>query len=71
MPAMEHPSLVADLVEFVKDEPRPYREVMNAWRTSCPRLTIWEDAVDHGLVVLKGQHVDITPEGRQFLARYR
>ena len=35
--------LVLDLVEWVAKEPRTYAEVMDAWRTSCPRLTVWED----------------------------
>ena len=35
---------IRDLVEWVAKEPRPYSEVMAAWRTSCPRLTVWEDA---------------------------
>ena len=43
--------LVLDLVEWVARERRPYADVMEAWRTSCPRLTVWEDAVDRGLVV--------------------
>ena len=42
--------LVLDLVEWVAREPRLYSEVIEAWRTSCPRLTIWEDAVDRGYV---------------------
>ena len=47
---MENQSLILDLVEWVAREPRTYREAMDAWRTSCPRLTIWEDANDHGLL---------------------
>lgn len=43
--------LVLDLLEWLAPGPRPYGEVMEAWRTSCPRLTIWEDAVDEGLVL--------------------
>lgn len=46
----ETQALVLDLVEFVAKQPRPYAEVMEAWRTSCPRLTIWEDAQDQNLV---------------------
>jgi hypothetical protein len=47
----ETPSaLVLDLVEWLAPRPRPYAEVMDAWRTSCPRLTVWEDAVDAGYV---------------------
>jgi hypothetical protein len=42
--------LVLDLVAFVAAKPRPYEEVIDAWRTSCPRLTVWEDAIDRGLI---------------------
>ena len=51
----ETKALVLDFVEWVAAHPRPYAEVMEAWRTSCPRLTIWEDAVDQGLVVREHQ----------------
>ena len=67
--------LVLDLVEFVAREPRLYRDVLEAWRTSCPRLTVWEDAVDRGLVArIEGRdraiHVVATPAGRDFLGRH-
>jgi hypothetical protein len=42
--------LVLDLVEWVGREPRLYSEVIETWRTSCPRLTIWEDALSAGLI---------------------
>ena len=41
--------LVDDLLEWVAT-PRPYAEVMDAWRTSCPRLPVWEEANRQGLV---------------------
>src|SRR5215203_3795036 len=37
-------SLVLDLLEWIDGEPRPYVEVLEAWRTSCPRLPVWEEA---------------------------
>ena len=40
--------LVRDLVDWLNKEPRLYTDVLDAWRTSCPRLTVWEDAVDRG-----------------------
>jgi hypothetical protein len=43
-------ALILDLLAWLAKEPRPYGEVMEAWRTSCPRLTVWEDAVDLGYV---------------------
>jgi hypothetical protein len=68
-------ALVLDLVEWVAREPRPYSEVIEAWRTSCPRLTIWEDAVDRGYVVRQpvageGVRVVITDAGEDFLRRH-
>ena len=43
-------SLVLDLVEWVGRAERSYEDTMGAWRTSCPRLTVWEDACDRGYV---------------------
>ena len=43
-------ALVLDLLEWIGPRARPYAEVMDAWRTSCPRLPVWEDANDHGFV---------------------
>jgi hypothetical protein len=43
-------NLILDLVEWVGRRDRTYEETMAAWRTSCPRLTVWEDAAERGLV---------------------
>ncbi|MGA2293313.1 hypothetical protein [Bradyrhizobium sp.] len=64
--------LVLDLVEWIAREPRLYADVIESWRTSCPRLTIWEDAVDRGYVVRQpvagtGVRVVITEAGETFL----
>ena len=61
--------LILDLVAFVAERPRPYGEVLDAWRTSCPRLTVWEDAVDAGLVSLRDGVVQATERGRDALRR--
>jgi hypothetical protein len=45
-------SLMLDLVEWLERSPRTYAEAIEAWRTSCPRLTVWEDAVDGGLIAI-------------------
>ena len=65
-------SLVFDLVEWVAKQPRTYAEMLDAWRTSCPRLTVWEDAIERGLVMRKpvagqGTIVVVTAAGRRFL----
>jgi hypothetical protein len=52
--------LILDLLEWVADRDRSYEEVMDAWRTSCPRLPVWEDANDRGLVArveMKGRPI--------------
>ena len=71
----ENDALVADLVEWVARRPRDYAEVMDAWRTSCPRLTIWEDAVERGLVervpLNGGTVVQATDQGRNWLRQIR
>jgi D-3-phosphoglycerate dehydrogenase len=46
-------ALVLDMIAWIAKGPRPYDEVMEAWRTSCPRFPVWEDAVDHGLVTVE------------------
>ena len=64
--------LVLDFVEWIAREPRLYSEVMATWRTSCPRLTIWEDAVDSGYVAREavagfGMVVVVTEDGEKLL----
>jgi len=58
----------------VAARPRTYGETIEAWRTSCPRLPVWEDATMNGLVAIvpgdagfREQTVCLTPEGRSFL----
>ena len=67
--------LVLDLLEWIAREPRLYAEVIEAWRTSCPRLTIWEDAVDRGYVARQastgaGARITITERGADLLRRH-
>ncbi len=42
--------LIMDLLEWLGPEPRPYADVLDAWRTSCPRLPIWEEANERGYI---------------------
>jgi hypothetical protein len=64
--------LILDFLEWLAARPRPYPDVMEAWRTSCPRFTVWEDVLDLGFIVRrwdasKEMLVDLTPAGRSFL----
>lgn len=69
-------ALVLDLLEWLAVEPRPYEDVMAAWRTSCPRLPVWEDAVEGGFVVEEasaeaGIVVHLSARGRAYLRAVR
>ena len=43
-------ALVLDLLEWIGPDQRPYPEVIEAWRTSCPRLPVWEEANERGFI---------------------
>jgi hypothetical protein len=69
-------ALVLDLLEWIGPRPKPYVEVIEAWRTSCPRLPVWEEANARGYIV--HQHVDgtgalvsVSPAGLALLDRVR
>jgi hypothetical protein len=68
-------ALILDLLEWLAARERSYEEVMDAWRTSCPRLPVWEDASDRGLVTREDRDgrciVGISPPGRALLDRRR
>ena len=67
-------ALVLQLLAWVAARPRTYAETMEAWRTSCPRLPVWEDATDGGLVAvvpgdggMRKRGVCLTEAGQAFL----
>jgi len=69
-------SLVLDLLEWIGPEPRPYGEVLETWRTSCPRLPVWEEARDRGLVANhyeegRGRLISVSAAGSELLRRQR
>jgi hypothetical protein len=67
--------LIFDLVAWIAKEPREYAEVIEAWRTSCPRLPVWEEANARGFVTreLAGgiAMVRVTKAGRAFAEHHR
>jgi len=44
---------VQQLIDWLVPGPRPYAETMEAWRTHCPRISPWEDALDQGLIAIE------------------
>jgi len=68
--------LILDLLEWLGPDGRPYPEVLAAWRTSCPRLPVWEEAnargyVDESRAAGGDSVISISAEGRRFLAARR
>jgi len=68
--------LVVDLLEWLDAGPRRYDEVLESWRTSCPRLPVWETAVQRGYVVRhqvpgEGQVISLSPGGAAHLDAQR
>ncbi len=64
--------LTVQFLAWIAERPRTYAETMEAWRTSCPRLSVWEDATIAGLVRLEGGAdrqtlVRLTPAGQAAL----
>lgn len=69
-------ALILDLLEWVGPTARPYAEVIEAWRTSCPRLPVWEDANDRGFIARhraarNGPLVSVSAAGVEHLRRHR
>ncbi len=69
-------ALVLDLLEWIGPSARSYDEVMEAWRTSCPRLPVWETANERGLVERRslpggGQVIAVSVAGAEHLRAQR
>jgi hypothetical protein len=67
MPERTPSASVLQLLDWVAARPRTYSETLDAWRTQCPRLPVWEDALAAGLVEVRryggGSQVALTPAG--------
>jgi hypothetical protein len=70
-------ALTVQLLSWIASRPRNYDETMEAWRTNCPRMPVWEDAVSDGLVALNGSSamksraVVLTDRGRAMLDTHK
>jgi hypothetical protein len=69
-------ALILDLLEWIGPNSRPYLEVIDAWRTSCPRLPVWEEANERGFLEHcykqgRGTYVSVSILGREYLRKHR
>jgi len=60
-------ALTVQFLAWVAERPRTRADAMEAWRSSCPRLTIWEDATIDRLICIENGHVVLTARGRTML----
>jgi hypothetical protein len=67
-------TLTQQFLAWVDEAPRTYSDA-EAWRRSCPHLSIWEDAIADGLVRFKNgsgmqqSRLLLTRRGRAWLDR--
>ena len=66
-PQLASSPVVRQLLEWVDEGSRSYPETIEAWKSSCPRLTIWEDALAEGLIRIRNGFVLLTEAGRRYL----
>jgi hypothetical protein len=63
--------LTREFLAWMSSRPRTYAEAMEAWRTTCPRHSVWEDALINGLIqfedAMNESKVTLTPRGRSIL----
>ncbi|MGO9913948.1 MAG: 3-phosphoglycerate dehydrogenase, partial [Isosphaeraceae bacterium] len=69
-------ALIHDLLDWIGPNPLPYTEDIEAWRTSCPLLPVWEEANDRGFVERRhdgdrGAYVGVSALGLEFLKAHR
>jgi len=68
--ASQNAALTRQLLEWVASGRRTYAETLEVWHSHCPRHTIWEDALEAGLVDCAGGREDVvvlTPAGEAAL----
>jgi hypothetical protein len=65
------PLSTLQLLAWIGERRRTYPETMEAWKSSCPRLMVWEDAVTDGLVRVERGNGLLTPAGNDLLSAPR
>jgi hypothetical protein len=59
--------LLLQFLGWVASRPRTHAEAMDAWKTSCPRQSVWEDALIEGLIQVRQAEVTLTQRGQAIL----
>jgi hypothetical protein len=69
-------TLILDLLDWMGPDARSYAETLDAWKTSCPRLPVWEEANDRGFISRRhapggGVVVAVSAAGMAYLRTHR
>ena len=65
--------LTLEFLTWVASRPRTYAEAMEAWASTCPRNSVWDDALIEGLIQVESagamnqSTVTLTPRGKAVL----
>jgi hypothetical protein len=65
--------LTLEFLAWVASRSRTYAEAMEAWASTCPRSSVWDDALIDGLIQVESadtmnqSEVVLTPRGRAVL----
>ena len=66
--------LTIQFLEWVSSAPRTYAEAMETWKSTCPRVSIFEDALADGLIriehgaTVEASRIAVTSRGREMLS---
>ena len=62
-----------EFLQWIFSRPRTDADAMEAWRTTCPGNSVWEDALIGGLIQIENGNrvseskVSLTPKGKAIL----
>ena len=68
LPAATAPTL--QMLAWIAEQSRSHAETIEVWKTSCPRLAGWEDALADELVRVDRGFVLLTAAGRNLLRQH-
>jgi hypothetical protein len=64
-------ALTSQMLAWIAEKRRDHAETIDTWKTSCPRLAVWEDALADGLVRIERSCVLATDQGVEFMTSLR
>jgi hypothetical protein len=64
---IDHSLLLREFLDWVAARPRSYEDTVEAWRSSCPRHPVLDDAFTGGLIASVGKTVMLTAQGEALL----